>query len=143
MEDPIKIIHKIKNNNKKIIYKVYIFIGPLVSSNIIKILESIKDLDFYSTFTTLQKTEITQLEIKYGKFWYEKFFLSDHLENQRYHIDETLEKKQFLINNYGEEWYNKHILTNKVFYKNINHSFTTQYYNYMLLFYIFLNIILF
>ena len=133
MKDPIKIIHKIKNNNKKIIYKVYIFIGPLVPKKIIKILEAIIDLDFYSTLSELQKTDIEELENYYGSHWYQYFFLSYHLETQKVHIDATIEKKNYLIKNYGEEWYNTHIQSDKVFHKNINYTFASQYHNYMIL----------
>ena len=41
MKDPIKIIHKFKNNNRRIQYKVFIFIGSLVPDEIIKILTNI------------------------------------------------------------------------------------------------------
>ena len=55
MKDPIKIIHKFKNNNRKIQYKVYIFIGPIVPDEILNILETIKDTDLYTTFINLSK----------------------------------------------------------------------------------------
>ena len=31
MEDPIKVIHRFKNNNRKIQYMCYIFVGSLVN----------------------------------------------------------------------------------------------------------------
>jgi hypothetical protein len=133
MKDPIKIIHKIKNNNRKIIYKVYIFIGPLVSNKIKKILESITDLDFFTTLNEIKKADYIELEKYYGEFWYEYFFLSYHLENQKLNIDNSNEKKNQLINIYGKEWFSKHIQSNKIIYKNINYTFASQYYNYMLL----------
>jgi len=46
MKDPIKIIHKFKNNNRRIQYKNYIFVGPLVPEDIIKILELIPRMLF-------------------------------------------------------------------------------------------------
>ena len=58
MKDPIKVIHKIKNNNKKTIYKVYIFIGQIVPNNIIKILNSISNLDFYLTLSTINEKDL-------------------------------------------------------------------------------------
>ena len=49
MKDPIKIIHKFKNNNRRIQYKVYIYVGYLVPKEIMTILNSIIDKDFYLT----------------------------------------------------------------------------------------------
>jgi hypothetical protein len=47
MKDPIKIIHKFKNHNRRIQYKVYIFVGSLVPQDIIKILDKQPDLYQY------------------------------------------------------------------------------------------------
>ena len=65
MNDPIKILFKYKNNNKKYQYNTYIYVGP-VSSSIKKILERIKNLNFTDTLTNLEKTDITQMEKIYG-----------------------------------------------------------------------------
>ena len=83
MKDPIKIIHKFKNNNRRIQYKVYVFVGSLVQKDIMKILDSITDKDFYITLNTLSKTDHEQLEQFYGEYWYEKFFISHHIKFQR------------------------------------------------------------
>lgn len=99
MKDPIKIIHKFKNNNKNIQYKVYIFIGSLVPKNIITILESINNKDFYTTLNTLSKSEYQNLEDFYGQFWYDKFFISYHVKNQRQIINNTNTKKKLLKQN--------------------------------------------
>ena len=42
MKDPIKIIHKFKNVNKRIQYKIFIFVGSLVPDDILKILDNPK-----------------------------------------------------------------------------------------------------
>ena len=94
MRDPIKIIHKFKNNNRRIQYKVYIFIGSLVPKEILKILESFVDKDLYTTLNTLSKNEHTELEKLYGEYWYEKFFISYHINSQRNMIDSTGAKKK-------------------------------------------------
>ena len=49
MNDPIKLIYKYKNLNKRTQYQLFIFLGYMVSSNIKKILEKIKDLNFYDS----------------------------------------------------------------------------------------------
>ena len=42
MNNPIKVIHKFKNNNRRIQYIVYIFVGSLISDDIKNILNDIK-----------------------------------------------------------------------------------------------------
>lgn len=42
MDDPIKIIYKVKNNNRKNQYHVYIFLGNLVDQTIQKLLKNLK-----------------------------------------------------------------------------------------------------
>ena len=61
MKDPIKIIHKFKNNNNRIQYKVYIFIGSLLNDSLYNILNSIKNKDFFSTLKFLSKKTIQRI----------------------------------------------------------------------------------
>jgi len=131
MKDPIKIIHKYKNNNRRIQYKIYIYIGSLVPKDIMKILDLIIDNDFFSTLNFLNKTDYEILENFYGKLWYEKFFLSYHINSQRYNIINTASKKKLLESKYGKEWYNEHI-DNPVL-KKISYSFSSIYYNNLLM----------
>ena len=131
MKDPIKIIHKMKNNNRRVQYKVYVYIGPLVPNKIMKILESISEKDLYVTFNTLSKDEYAQLETMYGEFWYEKFFISHHIYKQRSDINNTVMKKKNLMTKFGKEWYGKHITEAPL--KKLSYSFASNYYN-MLLF---------
>jgi len=65
-----------------------------VSNKIKKILESITDLDFFTTLNEIKKADYIELEKYYGEFWYEYFFLSYHLENQKLNIDNSNEKKK-------------------------------------------------
>ena len=62
MKDPIKIIHKFKNNDRRIQYNIYIFIGSLIDENIEKILNSIRKKSFYETLQYLNRKQITTLE---------------------------------------------------------------------------------
>jgi hypothetical protein len=109
MKDPIKIIHKFKNNNRKIQYKVYIYIGSIVPDEITKILENIVDKDFYTTLNSISKNNYNILEKYYGKYWYQYFFISYHINSQKYQIDTNKLKKTQLETKYGKEWYNDHI----------------------------------
>ena len=82
MKDPIKIIHKFKNNNRRIQYKVYIYIGYLTPKKIMNILNLIIDKDLYSTFNTLTKEQYEEIEKMYGEFWYQFFFISYNINSQ-------------------------------------------------------------
>ena len=55
MKNPYKIIHKFKNNNGRIQYMIYIFVGPLIDNEILKILDSFANKDFYNTISTISK----------------------------------------------------------------------------------------
>ena len=62
MNCPIKVIHKYKNNNRKIQYNVLIFVGNLVSDNIIKIFKKIKDKNLYDALTELNDRDIITIK---------------------------------------------------------------------------------
>ena len=49
MDDPIKIIFKYKNNNRRIHYHMYVFIGD-IPTNISKNLKKIQDKQLYESF---------------------------------------------------------------------------------------------
>ena len=94
MKDPIKIIHKFKNTNKRIQYRLFIFVGSLIPDDILKILDIIKNKDFYNTLITLSNKQYEALETFYGNKWFEKFFISYHLKNQFKQIENTSLKKK-------------------------------------------------
>ena len=73
--NPIKIIHKYKNNNRRIQYIIYIYIGSFIDEEIDNILESIKKKNLFDTFNTLSKTKIDKLESIYGPYWYQSFLI--------------------------------------------------------------------
>ena len=55
MDQPIKVIHKYKNRNRKIQYNVLIFVGNLLSDSTNKVLKKIKDKNLYDTLTELNE----------------------------------------------------------------------------------------
>ena len=79
MKNPIKIIHKFKNNNLRIQYKIFIFVGSLLDENIMKILKIIEDKDFISSLLILTDKQIKELTNFYGETWYKNFFTSYHI----------------------------------------------------------------
>jgi len=130
MKDPIKIIHKFKNNNRSIQYKVFIFIGPLLSEELTKILKIIENKDFFNSLLVLNNKQYEELEKYYGEFWYQKFFISYHLKSQIKQIDGTTIKKKQIISKFGDEWYKKHINVGN--FKKISYSFAASYYENLL-----------
>lgn len=109
MDNPIKIIHKFKNNNRRIQYSTYIFIGDVIDDSIMRILKKIKELDLYQTLTKLNEKDYEALAKYYGEQWYTYFFNTYHIEFIIENILTTPEKIRELKNIHGLEWYNFHI----------------------------------
>jgi hypothetical protein len=108
MDDPIKIIHKYKNNNGRIQYHIHIFLGDIVEENCMKILRKIKAVDLYTALTMLDDRERDIIEKNYGGYWYEKFFNSYHINNT---IETTIKnptKMKELGSIYDSKWINEH-----------------------------------
>ena len=100
MDDPVKIIYKFKNNNRRIQYHIYIFVGD-IPSPILKVLESIKDKSLYESLTTLSQPEYKRLAAQYGKFWYKKIFNTYHINNTFQLVRRNEKQKQELVGIYG------------------------------------------
>ena len=126
MKNPIKIIHKYKNNNRRIQYKIYIFVGPSVDENIMKILNSIKNKDFVSTLLYLSNKQIKEITDYYGEKWYEFFFTSYHINNMLSLLSTNKEKKKELDNKLGKEFISK--LISKPIVKNVSYNYASVYY---------------
>jgi hypothetical protein len=109
MEDPIKIIYKVKNNNHKNQYHIYIFLGNIVNSNIQKIIKKFKDLNLFETLIELNEKEIKELENKYGIKWYSFFFIHHHIDFMFDSIRKSKQKAEEIIDKFGKDWYNLHI----------------------------------
>jgi len=103
MKDPIKIIHKFKNNNKKIQYKVYIFVNNIIPEEIVNCIELIKNKDFYDSLILLSNKQYNLLKEYYDEKWYEKFFISYHIRSQKKIIENTPLKKNKLKKKYVKE----------------------------------------
>ncbi len=120
MDDPVKLIYKYKNINKRTQYQLFIFLGYLIDDDIIKILKKIKDLNFYDTIMELSNKEIEKITNTYGKFWYMKFFLLDHLELSFNLIEKTPQKKKDIEKKFGKDWLtenkNLELLSEKMMY---------------------------
>jgi len=129
MKHPIKIIHKYKNNNRRIQYNIYIYIGK-VPSAIMDVLNYIVNKDFYTVMANIKKTDYKELEEYYGKYWYNYFFTSYHINAQKKNIINTKSKINILLDKYKKEWYNEHIEIEYI--KNSPYSFASEYYDLLL-----------
>ena len=111
MDKPIKIIHKYKNNNRKIQYNVLIFIGNIVNDSVIKVLEKIKDKNLFEALTELNINDIKIITKEYGESWYKFFFVDKHIQHTINNIIKPNENKiNELLEKYNQEWYNNNII---------------------------------
>ncbi len=131
MRNPIKIIHKFKNNNRRTQYKIYIFLGSLVEERIMKILKIIEDKDFITSFSVLSDKQIKEIADFYGEKWYEFFFTSFHINNQRNIIKNNNSKRKILETKMGKDWVKK--LLDEPIAKKVSYSYASSYYNYLLM----------
>lgn len=123
MNDPIKIIWKYKNDNRRVQYNTYIFIGNQVPHDIQKSLDKIINLNFYDALITLNKTEHKKLEEFYGAEWYNKFYNTYHVHHSIQLVKESNTQKKELIDKFGDKWYEKHITTKQLIDKKILYSY--------------------
>ena len=111
MEDPIKLIYKYKNINNRVQYQLFIFVGFLLEPSTIKIINKIKDLNFYDSIIELNDRDYKLIEQFYGDKWYNKFFINVHIQTSISLILKNPQKKKTIINKRGKKWYETHIDT--------------------------------
>ena len=127
--NPVKIIHKCKNNNRRVQYLIYIFIGSIIDEEINNILESIKTKSLFNTFIFLSKHKIDKLVEVYGDYWYNYFFNKYHIIEQIKFINNTNTNKKLIEDKMGKNWFNEHMVN--IIIKKIQYSYATSYYNYL------------
>lgn len=112
MNEPIKVIHKYKNINRKIQYNVIIFVGNLLNENTNRVLKKIKDKSLIETLLELNDRDITIMNNEYGQYWYKYFYIDKHIKYtfNKLIIGNEIKKKE-IIKKYGQEWFNLHIQT--------------------------------
>ena len=124
MNDPIKVIFKYKNNNRRVQYATYIFIGK-VPNNIKSILTTIQNLSLYDSFIKLSKDDITTMESFYGDLWYKKFFNTYHINFMMAQINKDKTKQSELIKSKGQKWYDKYIVVYKLVENKLIYNYST------------------
>jgi len=117
---PCKIIYRYRNDNRKFQYAYYIFMGN-VPNNIKRITTKISNLNLIDTLLQLSPDEITILENFYDIYWYENFFISDHIKKVK-KIFNSLTEKDKVIKKMSIEWVDKHIKQSKK--TNLVYSYT-------------------
>ena len=100
---PVKIIYKYKNENKKLQYEIFIYVGHegLVYEEIFK---KIKNLNLYETFIALTNKEIRKIEERFGDKWFLYFFNTYHINHIFDKIKTDYKLKNKLLEKYDEEW---------------------------------------
>lgn len=96
LNEPYKIIYKVKNKNNKYHYFIYIFVGN-VPQNIKKNLIKIQNLSLTDAFKNLNRTEFNELKNYYGDKWFYYFF-------NKYHINKFLNSPNTVINEYEKKF---------------------------------------
>src|SRR5271155_1674167 len=109
MDEPIKVIFKYKNSNKRKQYHIYIYLGT-IPSKLKTILNKIKDTNLYdSLIQVLTKEDHISLEKFYGDFWYKKFFNTYHINHTISLIKKDVILQKKLTNKFSKTWYQVHI----------------------------------
>jgi len=107
MREPFKVIHKYKNSNNFIGYKIYIFVGN-VEQSLKTIFSDIENLSLEDTLTKLDVKSFNMLVDKYTSSFYYFFFNKHHIIKSK----NTLKKKVTVLNawkkKFGQEWVKKH-----------------------------------
>lgn len=124
MDSPIKIIFKYKNNNRRVQYHQYIFLGNL-NTEALKSLKKIQDLSFYDSIMTLDDEDLKILEKTYSENWYKFFFNNYHLNFSFENIIKNKKSQNEIIKKMGEVWYNNHIKNQEIIEQKIVYTYGT------------------
>ncbi len=123
--EPIKLIYKYKNNNKKSQYLTYIFLGE-IGKKYENILKKIEKLNIYDTLNLLTREEEQKLISGFGDLWMTKFFNIYHIISFVNKLEKKPEMKRELSKKYDSEWIQKFIekFKSEVVFKKINYSYS-------------------
>lgn len=122
MNDPIKILYKFKNNNRRVQYHVYIFVGD-VNSEVKKILTKIKELNLYDTLVSLSDKEHSIMKKIYGEKWYAYFFNTYHIMLTLKNIRNIDSNKKEIQKKLGKKWFEEHVNQPEIIKKDIFYSY--------------------
>ena len=124
MNDPIKIVFKFKNNNKRTQYHMYIFVGD-IPKNILKIIKKIEDTSLYDSLMVLTKEDIKEMVNFYGEKWYYKFFNTYHINFTIDQLRKNSNQQNEITKKMGQEWFEAHIKKFSLMDKKILYNYET------------------
>ena len=123
--EPIKVIYKYKNLNRKNQYLTYIFLG-ILGKKYEKILKRIETLDIYQSLLEITKDEELKLIDGFGELWMTKFFNIHHISSFVNKLETKPELKKNLLKKYDITWLTNFIEKFKtdIVFKKVNYSFS-------------------
>jgi len=123
--DPIKVIFKYKNNNRKNQYQTYIFVGT-IGRRYEKIFSRIEKLSLYETLKEITLEEEKSLTNGFGDNWIQKFFNIYHISEFVNKIEQNSQIKSELLKKYDDRWLANLInrFKNDVVFKKVNYSYS-------------------
>ena len=122
--EPVKVIYKYKNINRKNQYITYIFLGPQ-GKKYDKILSKIEKLNIYDALLELTKEEELKLIDGFGDLWITKFYNIQHISSFVNKLEEKPGLKKKLLEKYDNMWISKFIekFNKEIIFKKVNYSF--------------------
>lgn len=122
--EPIKLIYKYSNSNRKTQYITYIFVGPQ-SKKYEMILKKIEKLSLLDALVELSKNDSKILEEAYGKLWPSKFYNIYHTSLFINTLNDNKSKKDKIVKNHGEEWLLELMenIKQDIIFKKVNYSY--------------------
>ncbi len=123
--EPIKILYKYKNNNRKSQYLTYIFLGD-IGKRYDPILKKIEKLNLYDSLLILSREEENKLMKIFGDLWMTKFFNIYHISAFVNKLEKKPDMKKELLKKYEKEWIDNFIskFKNEVVFKKIHYSYS-------------------
>lgn len=126
MNDPIKVIHKYKNNNGRIQYHINIFLGDICNKKCMAVLDKIKNMNLFSALTEIPQSDIDILIKRYGEYWYEKFFNNYHINYIKETTYKNASKMKNLRDRYGKDWIDLHFVNYRKHLETITYSYEAK-----------------
>ena len=123
--EPIKIILKYKNSNRKNQYETYIFVGT-IGKRYDSIFSRIEKLNLYETLKEITIDEEKSLVNGFGDFWMTKFFNIYHISEFVNKIEQNSKIKSVLIDKYNDIWLQNFInkFKNDIVFKKVYYSYS-------------------
>jgi hypothetical protein len=123
--EPIKVIFKYKNSNRKNQYETYIFVGT-IGKRYESIFSRIEKLNLYETLKEITTDEEKSLSNGFGEFWMTKFFNIYHISEFVNKIEQNSTIKTDLLKKYDDRWLQNFInkFKSDVVFKKVYYSYS-------------------